>query len=217
MHCVLSAYMIENALTHFLLYVVWNGFVSPFLVAMYSIRKCVYQGKILMARPPYQFDVTIRYDPAGHWDRDWERQHFTHTGTITFLLDRHGPGPQAYPIPIRIPMRLTFPFPPGIQFVRPDIPPPAPALPPPIIPAGFLRPLHPHIPYLPPARPRPIADILLPVPISVSSTSTSSSSSDPQDSSHCSNTSTGRKRTASQAGLPPDLGSSEQGSRVRRD
>ncbi|XP_027357183.1 uncharacterized protein LOC113866555 [Abrus precatorius] len=76
-----------------------------------------------MARPPYQFSVKVRYDPEGRWAHDWEQQQFTHISTITFLLDRNGPGPRAYPIPIRVPMRLTFPFPPGVQFMRPHVPP----------------------------------------------------------------------------------------------
>ncbi|XP_027340968.1 RNA-binding protein 26-like [Abrus precatorius] len=166
-----------------------------------------------MARPPYQFSISIRYDPEGRWVHDLEQQRFTHTGSITFLLDRNGPGPRAYPIPIRVPMRLTFPFPPDVQFVRPPTPPPVPVLSPPVLPPGFLRPLRPSIPYLPPVERTSLVDTLLARPISISSTSSSSSSSssDSPDSSHCSNTSTaiGRKRTASQTGLLPNFTSSE--------
>ena len=140
-----------------------------------------------MAHPPYHFKVTIRYDRHGIWDVDWERRTYTHTGELTFLLDRYGPGPRAYPVPIRIPMILVIPFPPHLRILGPLGPlPPYPDVdvPPLVHPPVFVQPLHPYVPPVVPPRQRtaritvrpPAPPLQLPPIVDLTSSSSSSHS-----------------------------------------
>ena len=186
--------------------------VSPlFCVIWISCNVGARQTTTEMARPPYHLRTSIRYDPMGQWDHDWERMRFTHTGTITFLLDRNGPGPRAFPIPIPIPMILSFPYPPGVQIIRPPSLPLVLVIPPLVRPLAHVPlPLPPHIAFpvpppdqAPASSSVPLFDISPPSSSSVFSISSSSFAS------------TGRKRTADEAGPSMTASSEAVDRRVR--